>query len=51
MSPIDFKDMIVLLPGITGSVLQKNGRDVWAISGKSFWNAVKSPGIPGPGTG
>ncbi|MCT7991053.1 lipase/acyltransferase domain-containing protein [Laspinema olomoucense] len=43
MSPIDFKDMIVLLPGITGSVLQKNGRDVWAISGQSFWNAVKSP--------
>ncbi|MGL4498465.1 MAG: esterase/lipase family protein [Planktothrix sp.] len=43
MSPIDFKDMIVLLPGIMGSVLQQNGRDVWAISGQSFWNAVKSP--------
>lgn len=43
MSAIDFKDMIVLLPGITGSVLQKNGQDVWAISGQSFWNAIKSP--------
>ena len=25
-------DVIVLLPGITGSVLQKDGKDVWAIS-------------------
>jgi hypothetical protein len=27
------RDMVVLLPGISGSVLQKNGKDVWAISG------------------
>ncbi len=25
--------VIVLLPGITGSVLQKDGRDIWALSG------------------
>lgn len=43
MSPIAFKDMIVLLPGIMGSILQQNGRNVWAISGQSLWNAVKSP--------
>lgn len=43
MSALDFRDMIVLLPGIMGSTLQKNGQDVWAISGKSFWNALNSP--------
>lgn len=26
----DFKDVIVLLPGITGSVLKKDGKDVWS---------------------
>jgi hypothetical protein len=34
------RDFIVLLPGITGSVLQKDGKDVWAISGQTLWNAV-----------
>jgi pimeloyl-ACP methyl ester carboxylesterase len=28
-------DMVVLLPGITGSVLRKDGKDVWAISGQA----------------
>ena len=27
--------MVVLLPGITGSVLRKDGKDVWAISGQA----------------
>ena len=27
-----FGDVIILLPGITGSVLQRGGKDVWAIS-------------------
>jgi pimeloyl-ACP methyl ester carboxylesterase len=27
--------MVVLLPGITGSVLQKDGKDLWAISGQA----------------
>ena len=31
------KDMIIILPGITGSVLQKDGKDVWALSGQAFW--------------
>ena len=34
------KDLIVLLPGIMGSVLQKNGVDVWAISGQAIWHAL-----------
>jgi len=34
------KDMIVILPGITGSVLQKDGKDLWAVSGQSIWQLL-----------
>ena len=37
-------DVIVLLPGITGSVLQKDGKDVWAISGGAAVQALTSLG-------
>jgi pimeloyl-ACP methyl ester carboxylesterase len=37
-------DVIVLLPGITGSVLQKDGRDVWAISAGAAVRALTSLG-------
>jgi pimeloyl-ACP methyl ester carboxylesterase len=37
-------DVIVLLPGITGSVLQKDGRDVWALSGGAVASAVRTLG-------
>ena len=37
-------DMVVLLPGITGSVLQKDGKDVWAISGQAAWRWLRSLG-------
>lgn len=37
-------DVIVLLPGITGSVLQKDGRDVWALSGGAAANALRTMG-------
>jgi len=37
-------DMVVLLPGITGSVLQKNGKDVWAISGQAVSRWLRSLG-------
>jgi pimeloyl-ACP methyl ester carboxylesterase len=37
-------DVIVLLPGITGSVLQKDGRDVWALSGGAAVKALGSLG-------
>jgi len=36
--------MVVLLPGITGSVLQKDGRDLWGLSGRFFWDFVTSRG-------
>ncbi|MEY4530011.1 MAG: hypothetical protein RLZZ156_732 [Deinococcota bacterium] len=34
------QDVIVLIPGIMGSVLQKEGRDIWAISGQAIWNVI-----------
>jgi pimeloyl-ACP methyl ester carboxylesterase len=37
-------DVVVLLPGITGSVLRKNGKDVWAPSGGAVLNAFLTLG-------
>jgi len=37
-------DVVVLLPGITGSVLQRDGKDVWAISGQAISRAMLSLG-------
>jgi hypothetical protein len=37
---IPMKDMIVILPGILGSVLQKDGRDLWAVSGQAIWQVL-----------
>ena len=37
-------DVIVLLPGITGSVLQKDGKDVWALSGGAVVKGLTSVG-------
>jgi pimeloyl-ACP methyl ester carboxylesterase len=37
-------DLVVVLPGITGSVLKKDDRDLWAISGSSLWSALTSMG-------
>jgi pimeloyl-ACP methyl ester carboxylesterase len=34
------RDIVILLPGIMGSVLQKDGRDVWALSGQAVWGAL-----------
>lgn len=38
------RDMVVLLPGITGSVLQKGGKDIWAISGQAAYRWLASAG-------
>jgi pimeloyl-ACP methyl ester carboxylesterase len=38
------RDIIILLPGITGSVLQRNGKDLWAISGSAAWHWLSSLG-------
>jgi hypothetical protein len=34
------KHMVVILPGITGSILQKDGKDLWAFSGRAIRDAV-----------
>ena len=39
-----FGDLIILLPGITGSVLQRDGKDVWAITPQSAISALFSLG-------
>jgi pimeloyl-ACP methyl ester carboxylesterase len=44
MSKTPVGDVIVLLPGITGSVLQKDGEDVWALSGGAAVKALISLG-------
>ncbi|MEB3357710.1 MAG: hypothetical protein VKK04_13360 [Synechococcales bacterium] len=38
------KDLIIILPGITGSVLQKDGKDLWAVSGQAFWQFLTRAG-------
>lgn len=41
---IPMGDVIVVLPGITGSALRKDGRDLWAISAEGVLGALKSLG-------
>jgi hypothetical protein len=41
---VQMKDMIVILPGILGSVLQKDGVDLWNVSGQAIWQIVSSLG-------
>ena len=38
------RDVVVCIPGITGSVLRKDGRDVWNISGGALINALTTLG-------
>ena len=37
-------DLIVILPGISGSVLTRNGNDVWNLSAGTIWSTALSPG-------
>ena len=41
MPKIEMKDMVVLLPGVMGSVLQKNGEDIWNISVEALWRGTR----------
>jgi pimeloyl-ACP methyl ester carboxylesterase len=38
------RDVVVLLPGILGSVLQRDGKDVWALSKGAAWRGLTSLG-------
>ena len=37
-------DVVVILPGITGSALEKNGKEIWGLSAGAFWNGITSAG-------
>ena len=37
-------DLVIVLPGITGSVLQKDGKDFWSTSGGAVTRALVSLG-------
>jgi pimeloyl-ACP methyl ester carboxylesterase len=41
---MSFKDVVILLPGITGSVLARGGREVWSPTVGSVWRAITSLG-------
>jgi hypothetical protein len=42
--PKKFSDVVVLIPGIMGSVLKKDGREIWSLSGGSLLRALFSLG-------
>jgi hypothetical protein len=41
---LPMRDLVVILPGILGSILQKDGRDLWAVSGQAMWNLLRTGG-------
>jgi hypothetical protein len=36
------RDLVIAIPGITGSVLEKDGKAVWGWSGGTLWRTVAS---------
>lgn len=44
MAKLKLRDMVVILPGILGSVLQKDGKDLWNPSHQGIWQVMKSAG-------
>ena len=42
MAKLRMRDIVVLLPGITGSVLQKDGKELRVISGQAAWRGLTS---------
>jgi len=44
MSRLPLCDIVVILPGIMGSILEKDGQEIWNISRKGLWNIVSTFG-------
>jgi triacylglycerol esterase/lipase EstA (alpha/beta hydrolase family) len=44
MPKTKLRDLVVILPGITGSVLQKDGKDIWNYSAQSVWQLIQTHG-------
>src|SRR5688500_1841963 len=40
----EMRHLVIVLPGIMGSALQKDGKDVWALSGQAVWQYLRSLG-------
>lgn len=41
---LPLRDVVILLPGIMGSVLTKNGKDVWSLSGNAIASGIRTLG-------
>lgn len=44
MAKTRIRDLVVFLPGITGSVLARDGKDVWGLSIRAIWSALSTGG-------
>lgn len=44
MAKTRIRDLVVFLPGITGSVLARDGKDVWGLSVRAIWSALSTGG-------
>ncbi len=44
MAKTKLRDLVVILPGIAGSVLQKDGKDIWNFSSQSIWQLIQTFG-------
>ena len=44
MSPKPMQDLLVIIPGITGSVLSRNGEEIWGLSGEAIVGNLLSLG-------
>ena len=42
MSKIELRDLIIVVPGITGSVLKKNGKIIWGMSASGLFRLMTS---------
>lgn len=42
--PSQMRHLVIFLPGIMGSVLQKDGKDIWALSGQAVWQYLCTMG-------
>lgn len=43
-SKAPMRDMVVILPGILGSTLQKDSKDLWVVSGQAVWQILTKSG-------
>jgi hypothetical protein len=44
MAAASYRHLVIFLPGIMGSVLQKDGKDAWALSGQAIWQYLRTMG-------